>query len=174
MPKKSSPFRPTPSETEVCSFNDGLAKIRARLIELLEHQNNAVFAVGGTSPQGYRDFLANAVSIDFNDRGIPAAVCAAPDDLESATRQLAVIRKHLDSHRSLYVLKAWDPPHGLRSYRDKDIRLVYDKALALRAKQLNLPLEKVDIWAAVYEPGKPTFDERSGQGYDPFEDFVIV
>jgi hypothetical protein len=103
-------------------------------------------------------------------------VCQDGNNLDTALEQQRRAKGQFGcTDRGIIVMRGIEPPHGRRIFGNMDLRQIYDNIFKKSAQEFGVPLEKIDVWAALFSdstpfnPVTPWWDKP----YDPFEDVII-
>jgi len=161
---------------EIFTFDEGLIQVRQRVDQIFQTQNVIAVAVNGSNPNIGKTRLATWLSDSLFESKIPVGTCDNPTLLDSARAQVYADQEGFNEWRlQVYILSAWDVPHGVSSHNGVDIRKDRDIQLSGRASASGIPIKKVDLWVGICSEEYP-FEMPPAwkyEPYDPFEDVLI-
>jgi hypothetical protein len=167
------PQHPAP---EIMNYSDGLQAVRRRVTNLLEFQHMVVVAINGAGPAVGKTTLTGELARGFLEQNVPVGVCLDGNNLDVALGQQRRSRVQFGcADRGIIVMQGIEPPHGRRIFGNADIRQIYDNLFKKKAQEFGVPLDKIDLWVALYSDSTP-FDKVCSwwdQPYNPFEDVII-
>lgn len=162
---------------EILSFEQALPKVREKINFLLKQRGVLSVAINGAGPDVGKTFLSGQIARELLEQNIPVGICAMPYDIRSARQQIRHYQEAFEEWiHQVYILNAWEVPHGIRQFGSVDIRRSYDQVLCDKTRAQGVSLKRVDLWIALSSQQTPFQipPAWANEPYDPFEDVIIL
>jgi len=146
-------WTPTPEISEY-SYDAGLEVALSRIKELAENQEYVVVAINGVAPDVGKTRLTADIMENLMESEIPAVTEADDYQLDYIVDDLRSAQQNYAKEGGVILLNAFDSGSMETEELLTKLKKMKDSGLAKRAKEIGLPLNKIDFWIALQRPDK--------------------
>lgn len=145
-------------EKQEYTFDEGIKEIIRRVRNLLNSQDYVVIALNAEGISVGKTYLSNKIVAMMIQEGI-ASIKPSTDSAMERWLTDFKYNQQCSKHKNkgVVVLEARATNMTCLPEDLMQIREFYDQSLEIEASKLNLPLQKIDLWVAIYRPDQPFY-----------------